>query len=136
MPTNTISEQINSFPILTSQANQGIIFKPPGVRLPTIELPRFRGEIGEWLGFRDTFESLIHNNQSIDPIQKFHYLKAALEGTAVQIVKSLEFSAANYTVAWETICKRFDNKSLLTNNHIKAIFSIRPIKEESASQIQ
>lgn len=56
----------------------------------------------EWLGFRDTFESLIHKNE-IDPIQKFHYLKAALKDNAAQITKSLEFSAINYTVAWETI---------------------------------
>lgn len=59
-----------------------------------------------------------------------------LEGPAAQIIKSLEFSAANYTVAWETICNRFDDKGLLTYNHIKAIFIIETIKEESASQIR
>ncbi|XP_011694053.1 PREDICTED: uncharacterized protein LOC105453629 [Wasmannia auropunctata] len=117
-------------------ATQSIIYKPPGIRLPTIELPKFSGEASEWLAFRDTFESLIHKNETIDPIQKFHYLKAALQEGAAQIIKSLEFTAVNYTVAWETICNRFNNKRLLTHNHIKAIFNISSIKEESAAQIR
>jgi len=43
-------------------------------------------------------KSLIHDNETINPIQKFHYLKAILKGAAAQIIKSLEFSAVNYTV--------------------------------------
>lgn len=82
------------------------------------------------------FESLIHKSEIIDPIQKFHYLKAALKGNAAQILKSLELSAGNYTVAWETICNRFNNKRLLTHDHIKAIFNIQLMKEESTTQIR
>ncbi|XP_071632821.1 uncharacterized protein [Temnothorax longispinosus] len=116
--------------------NQNIIYKNAGIRLPTIELPKFSGDTAEWLSFRDTFESLISRNESIDPIQKFHYLKASLEGNAAQIIKSLEFTAVNYTVAWNTICDRFNNKRLLTHNHIKSLFSINNMKEESSSQIR
>lgn len=39
-------------------------------------------------------------------------------------------------MAWETICSRFNNKRLLTHNHIKAIFNIKLIKEESAAQLR
>ncbi|XP_036146036.1 uncharacterized protein LOC118646691 [Monomorium pharaonis] len=131
-----VTDDINFTHNLPRHANQNIIFKTPGIRLPTIELPKFKGDVEEWLGFRDTFESLIHTNETIDPIQKFHYLKAALEGSAAQIIKSFEFSAANYAIAWETISNRFNNKSLLTYNHIRAIFSISSIKEESAIQLR
>ncbi|XP_018375244.1 PREDICTED: uncharacterized protein LOC108769012 [Trachymyrmex cornetzi] len=117
-------------------ATSSIIYKPMGIRLPTIELPKFSGEASDWLSFRDTFESLIHKNETIDTIQKFHYLKAALQDGAAQIIKSLEFTAINYTVAWETICSRFNNKRLLTYNHIKAIFNIKVLKEESAPQLR
>jgi len=84
---------------VAKQANQNIIFKTPGIRLSTIELPKFSGDIADWLGFRDTFQSLIHNNETIDSEVS---LFKALEGNAAQIIKSLEFSALNYTVAWET----------------------------------
>lgn len=46
------------------------------IRLPKIDLPRFDGGYQCWLEFRDTFLSLIHNNNSIDSINKFHYLRA------------------------------------------------------------
>jgi len=49
----------------TNIANQNIIFKTSGVRLSTIELPKFNGDVAEWLDFRDTFQSLIHNNETI-----------------------------------------------------------------------
>ena len=58
-----------------------------GIKLPTIELPKFRVVLEEWLGFRDTFASLKHNNAAISNIQKFHYLRAALEGNAEEIIK-------------------------------------------------
>lgn len=42
-----------------------------GVKLPQIKLPVFNGSYDRWLEFKDTFESLIHSNESIGDIQKF-----------------------------------------------------------------
>lgn len=42
--------------------SQSIANNPIGVRLPVIELPKFRGELSKWLKFRDTYKSLIHDN--------------------------------------------------------------------------
>lgn len=120
--TQAIPNVTQAFP------NQYIILKSAGIRLPTIELPKFSGDMAEWLSFRDTFESLINKNETIDIIQKFHYLKASLEGSAAQIIKSLEFSANNYVMEWNAICGRFNNKRLLAHNHIKDIFSIKYMK--------
>ncbi|XP_047538693.1 uncharacterized protein LOC125072211 [Vanessa atalanta] len=58
--------------------------KTNNVKLPTIQLPKFGGRYEDWLEFRDTFVSLIHENQGIVDIQKFHYLRASLEGGAAQ----------------------------------------------------
>lgn len=106
------------------------------VRLPTIDLPKFNGDLADWICFRDTFESLIHKNESISNIQKFHYLKAALHDVAAQVVNSLEFSSANYIVAWSALCDRFNSTKLLVHNHIKSIFEIKAMKNESAAEIQ
>ncbi|KAK9703280.1 Protein of unknown function (DUF1759) [Popillia japonica] len=73
------------------------------IKLPTIKLPKFEGKYSNWLEFRDTYESLIHTNASINEIQKFHYLRASLEGSAAQVIHSLEFTARNYAVAWEAL---------------------------------
>ncbi|XP_033212150.1 uncharacterized protein LOC117169753 [Belonocnema kinseyi] len=116
--------------------NQPLVIKASGLQLPQIELPKFNGELSEWLGFRDTFESLIHNNQEITQIEKFHYLNAALKDSAAQVIESLEFSAINYKVAWDALCSRFNNKRLLIQNHIKTIFNTDQITSESSVQIR
>jgi len=51
------------------------------------------------LNFKNTFEVLVHENQQISPIQKFHFLKGALEETASNVIDSITMSALNYTIA-------------------------------------
>ncbi|XP_063368166.1 uncharacterized protein LOC134656535 [Cydia amplana] len=106
------------------------------VKLPTISLPTFDGSYEHWLGFRDTYTSLIHDSKDLGAIQKFHYLRAALTGTALQVIKSLEFSAENYTTAWELLENRFNNHRLLTHNYVKSLFNTQSINKESATQIR
>lgn len=106
------------------------------IKLPTIDLPHFSGEYQNWLEYRDTFESLIHNNKSIDDIQKFHYLRASLQGEASDIIKSLEMSSHNYRVAWELITERYNNTHQLIYNHLHALFSIQNIEKESATSLR
>ncbi|XP_030753971.1 uncharacterized protein LOC115880817 [Sitophilus oryzae] len=106
------------------------------IKLPTIQLPKFEGFYESWLEFRDTFESLIHLNSSINKIQKFHYLRASLGGDAGQVIKSLEFSADNYEIAWNILCERYNNTRLLTNNHIKSLFNLDSIAKRSSDKLR
>lgn len=106
------------------------------VKLPTIQLPKFSGSYDNYLEFRDTFSSLIHNNDDIDEINKFHYLRASLEGSAAVVIQSIEFSASNYAVAWQLLCDRFDNKRLLIQNHVSSLFNLDAITRESSSNLK
>jgi hypothetical protein len=101
------------------------------VKLPTISIPTFEGDYEHWLEFRDTFMSLIHNSNSISDIQKFHYLKSSLKGSASLVLESLEFSTSNYAIAWDLLLNRYNNSNLLIHNHIKAIFSTQKLTKES-----
>lgn len=106
------------------------------LKLPTIQLPTFSGQYHDWLEFHDTFNALIHKESSIPTINKFHYLRAALKDSAALIIRSLDFSADNYIVAWDLLCDRFNNKRLLVNNHIQAIFNIETLPKESSKLIR
>ncbi|KAK9744172.1 Protein of unknown function (DUF1759) [Popillia japonica] len=75
------------------------------IKLPQIILPKFNGNYDDWLEFRDTFESLIHKNDRINNIQKFHYLRASLSLGPAQIIRSSEFTGDNYQSAWGLIYK-------------------------------
>ncbi|XP_028173207.1 uncharacterized protein LOC114362139 [Ostrinia furnacalis] len=109
---------------------------PPSLKLPTINLPTFSGRYHDWLGFRDSYISLIHNNNSIPKIHKFHYLRASLKDSASLIIQSIDFSAENYEIAWGLICDRYNNKRLLVNNHIKALFDLEMIIRESSRSLR
>lgn len=106
------------------------------VKLPTISLPTFNGDYDQWLEFRDTYLALVHDSQEISDIQKFHYLKSSLRGSAQLVIDSVEFSARNYTIAWELLLSRYNNSRLLIHNHVKSLFSISNLKQESPSLIR
>lgn len=106
------------------------------VKLPTITMPSFDGSYEHWLEFRDTFHSLVHNSKEINPIEKFHYLKLSLKGSAALVIESLEFSALNYSVAWELLLNRYNNSRLLVHNHVRALFSLPALTKESPNLIR
>lgn len=106
------------------------------VKLPTISLPTFDGSCEHWLEFRDMFLSLVHNSKEITNIQKFHYLKSSLKGTAALVIDSLEFSNNNYDIAWELLLNRYNNNRLLIHNHVKALFGLQSLSRESSALIR
>ncbi|XP_059061027.1 uncharacterized protein LOC131853955 isoform X2 [Achroia grisella] len=106
------------------------------VRLPKVALPEYHGSYQFWLEYRDTYISLIHKNTDIDPINKFHYLRASLKGSAAEIIKNLDFTSDNYQVAWDLLCERYNNNRLLINNHVQALFNATPIQKESCSSLR
>ena len=107
-----------------------------GVKLPPVSLQKFAGDYKNWLEFRDLFDSLINSNSSIPNIQKFHYLRASLEGGAAQVIRSIELSGDNYLIAWNTLLSRYDNPHILVQNHIKSLFTLPVLTDESASALR
>ncbi|CAK1582509.1 unnamed protein product [Parnassius mnemosyne] len=106
------------------------------LKLPPLKIPPFDGAPNKWLSFRDTYLSLIHNNENIDDISKFHYLKSYLEGNVSSVINSVTVSSKNYATAWQLLCERYDNKRLLINEHIKGLFSIEPLHKETEAGIR
>ncbi|XP_066256304.1 uncharacterized protein [Euwallacea similis] len=120
-----------------SNANESMPPSPlAGVKLPVISLPTFSGDYKDWLGFRDTYVSLIHNNHSLNQIQKFHYLRASLQGVAPQVLETLEFTDNNYDVAWTTLNERYNNTRVLVHMHMKALLEIESVDKESAHKLR
>lgn len=62
------------------------------VKLLTISLPQFRGDFEEWIELYNTFNSLIHNNASLNEIQKFNYFRSSLKNKAAQFIVSLNLT--------------------------------------------
>lgn len=97
--------------------------------LPKIQLFEFDGNIENWATFYDTFLSLVHN-RNFEEIDKFHYLISCLKpGPALNIVKSLPLTAANYQTVWKSLIEKYQNKRLLTNKYFEKMIAFTPISK-------
>ena len=116
----------------STSLNQTQVSRVSRVKLPTIQISPFDGSYENWLTFHDTFNSLIDSDDSLSDIQKFHYLRSSLKGEAANLIQSLETSAVNYKTAWDLLNNRYQNKRVIVQKYIKALFNIAPIHSESA----
>lgn len=132
---NTILEQFDRREASASTSNElnnlGNPTRQSRVKLPKIELPVFSGSYEDWYSYQDTFEKLIHTNDILDDIEKFHYLRSSLRNTAAEVISSIEITTDNYHEAWMTIKDRFDNKRWIINKHIKAMFEAPSLTKEN-----
>ncbi|XP_066596618.1 uncharacterized protein [Prorops nasuta] len=106
------------------------------IKLPRIELPKFNGDYTAWASFFDTFKSLVHDNMSIPPIQKFHYLKSCLTGEAGSIIQTLAVTSDNYVSAWETLTSRYTIKRVITSSLINRFMSISNASSKNTASIK
>ncbi|XP_051167313.1 uncharacterized protein LOC127285374 [Leptopilina boulardi] len=125
-----LSRETETQNLAHSRMNQSQFQAHARFELPKIKTPTFEGCFDTWLTFHDSFKSMCHNNQSISPIQKFHYLKACLTGEAAEVISSLETTESNYDVAWNLLKERFDNRKFIAESHVHALFELSTVSKE------
>lgn len=120
--------------------NQGVIVErqagaevcqPSRMKYPELRLPTFTGKHSDWINFRDNFRSLIHTNNQLNMIDKFNYLRSSLKDEALLQINQIQVTAANYTLAWETLEAKYENHKLIAQEHLRALFAVAPMKTES-----
>ncbi|XP_045459242.1 uncharacterized protein LOC123669695 [Melitaea cinxia] len=90
------------------------------VKLPKIAIPIFSGKYGEWTTFHDLFISLVHKNESLDNVQKLHYLKSHLSGEAEQLIRHTPISDANYSECWALALECMEPKNVTVHRANKS----------------
>ena len=92
--------------------------------LPTIKIPTFDGSYKDWVKFRDSYKTMVHDKVGLSNIQKFHYLNDALSGDAARVIQSLGVSDANYDLAWKSLLDRFEDERSLIHFHLSSLFNL------------
>ena len=103
------------------------------IRLPKLELKKFGGEILKWQEFWDTFEASIHKNSSLQPIDKFNYLRAQLEREALKAISGLELTNSNYDAAIAILKERYGNEQLIVDTHYTKLMEMSPAVNRTTS---
>ena len=116
------------------QSENTIVKNRANRNLPDLKIPTFSGKHDTWLDFFDSFNSIIHSDNELPIIQKFHYLKGCVTGDAAKIIAALETTSENYKVAWDLLKGRYHNKKSLIDSHIKALFEMPSISKDFSTR--
>ncbi|XP_011862883.1 PREDICTED: uncharacterized protein LOC105559304, partial [Vollenhovia emeryi] len=104
--------------------------------LPRIQLPCFSGKYEDWPAFRDLFQSIIGQDKSSPPVEKFHYLRTCLKGESELLIRNLTTTGENYEHAWKTLSDYYENKRLLVRAYLASFVSLSKMKSESAAELR
>lgn len=105
------------------------------LKLPALEIPKFSGKFEEWTTFYDTFSTYV-DQSSIPKVNKMHYLKKSLTGTAYKMIQNMPASDANYEIAWNLLCDRFHNKRAIVNSCLRMLMDQEPLSKPSSYKIR
>ena len=78
----------------------------------------------KWQEFWDSFEASIYKNPNLQPVDKFNYLRAELEGDASVVISGLELTNTNYEVAVNLLQERFGRDELMMDAHYSALMDL------------
>jgi len=87
--------------------------KQSHLKLPKLESPKFHGDVLRFQNFWDQFEAAVHKNTDLPDVQKFTYLRSALDGVAYQTIEGFEVTSANYHRAIEALKYRYGRKRII-----------------------
>ena len=96
-------------------------------KLPKLTLKSFGGNVIEFQSFWDNFKAAVHDNNTLEKITKFNYLKSYLYGTALSTISGLSLTGDNYDEAVKMIEDRFGNKQVLINTNVEKLISLSTV---------
>ncbi|XP_033229041.1 uncharacterized protein LOC117180660 [Belonocnema kinseyi] len=74
-------------------------------RLPEIHIPRFNGDHTEWVAWKASFTSIVHNRTDISNYTKHTHLQTALRDRKAEgKIKQYPASEENYPQAFKALC--------------------------------
>ena len=103
--------------------------------LPQINIPTFSGRREDWESFRDLFRTLIHEAH-VSVVARLYYLKIHVQGEAKAALGTLKLTSSNYASAWRLLESRYEHRRLLVQDHLTALRSLRPLRDESSAGLQ
>lgn len=97
------------------------------LKLDTIRIPFFSGDLTEWNTFKEMFTYLIDGNSSMADALKLHQLKQHLRGTAYDTIRGYQITGSNYQAAWADLKRRYDRKDDTIQDYIRKFLEIPSI---------
>ena len=107
----------------------------PRAKLPKQVLPKIKGDVTQWKGFWDSYNSSIHTNPQLTQIDKFNHLHSLLEGQAARSIQGLTRTEGNYNSAIDLLYKRVGKPQDIISKHLDEMLKIPECVNNNASQL-
>ena len=75
-------------------ADSSTVRQRPAVKLPKLEIVKFRGDYTKWQSFIDSFKAAIHSSATLSNIDKFNYWRCDVAGDALDTIEGLSLPMA------------------------------------------
>ena len=89
-------------------ADASTVGQRPAVKLPKLEIVKFRGDYTKWQSFIDSFKAAIHSSAPLSNIGKFNYLQCYVTGDALKTIEGLSLTNDNCIKALEFLEDRYE----------------------------
>ena len=82
------------------------------------------------------FSTIVESDSDLTKVEKFQHLRSNLKDSALDTISSLEINNDNYDLAISMLVKRFNNKRLNFQAHIREIFALESVNGISTSSLR
>lgn len=95
------------------------------LKVDTVELPVFDGNLSKWQEFKEFFLVLIDRQTFPDSI-KLYQLRKHVTGKAFDTIKGYQSTGENYQAAWNDLVRRFERRKETVQEYIRKFLEIPP----------
>ncbi|XP_075157883.1 uncharacterized protein LOC142231149 [Haematobia irritans] len=106
------------------------------LKVPPCDTEIFSGGYDKWPSFRDMFSAIYIKHPRLSPAQKLFHLRAKTRGEAHQIVKQFALTDDNFSLAWDALKQRYENKRILINHQLRKIFETERVTSEKGKSLR
>lgn len=92
-------------------------------KLPDLTVPKFDGEMLNWLNFKSVFEEIVVKQMNLDNVSKYQYLETSLTGgSAYELIKSV--TGSDFVTAWSKLECEYNHLGLIREKHTKDLYDV------------
>ncbi|GFV23479.1 integrase catalytic domain-containing protein [Trichonephila clavipes] len=125
---NSVENQPQNITLPLNSTVSSILTNQP--RLPKLTLESFSGkDISSFPSFWARFKSAVHENLSLNDVDKFSYLKSVVTSDAELAIRGLTLTSENYAKAMKILENRFGRKELVVDFHMNRLSNLTPVRK-------
>ncbi|GFV91516.1 DUF1758 domain-containing protein [Trichonephila clavipes] len=125
---NSVENQPQNITLPLNSTVSSVLSNQP--RLPKLTLESFSGkDISSFPSFWARFKSAVHENSSLNDVDKFSYLKSVVTSDAELAIRGLTLTSENYAKAMKILENRFGRKELIVDFHMNRLLNLTPVRK-------